>query len=469
MNTLFRALPSMDVCLAALLEAKPAWAEGPRALLRDIVTEYWDAVREDIRAGRITDAAEVSLARCLPALCRHTAERLRPKLRRTLNATGVVIHTNMGRSVLAQEAVDAVAKAAEGYSNLELNLATGERGGRYALVEELICRISGAEAATVVNNNAAAVLLVLDTFCKGGEVVVSRGELVEIGGSFRIPEVMEKSGAVLREVGATNRTHLHDYARAITENTRALMRVHTSNYRIVGFHKAVRVEELVSLGREHGLPVIEDLGSGSFMDFSPCGLPGEPTVQSVVAAGADIVTFSGDKVLGGPQAGIIVGTKHAIAALRANPLTRALRQDKLCLAALEATLRLHLDAEQARRRVPTLRMMTTPPADLARRARALARTLRRALGSLAHISLKEDSSRVGGGSFPEYGLPTTLVCVRPAVCSAAELKTRLLATDPPLLGRVEDDTFCLDVRTLAEQETKLAAQALTHALANTLA
>lgn len=464
MSQLFRSLPSMDACLAALLRLEPTWATQPRPFLRDIVAAYWDGVRDDIRAGRCTAPEELALPQRLPALRDFVASRLRPRLRHVLNATGVVIHTNMGRSVLAGEAAEAARMAAAGYSNLELDLATGGRGSRYALVEELICRISGAEAAMVVNNNAAAVLLVLDTFCKGGEVIVSRGELVEIGGSFRIPEIMEKSGATLREVGATNRTHLRDYAAAINGSTRALMRVHTSNYRIIGFHKAVGLEELVALGREHGLPVIEDLGSGSFMDFSDCGLPGEPTVQSVVRAGADIVTFSGDKVLGGPQAGIIVGRAEAVAALRANPLTRALRQDKLCLAALEATLRLYLDPEKARGSVPTLRMMTAAPEELARRARALARLLRARLDGRAEIILKKDASRVGGGSFPECDLPTTLVCLRPRGCSATALKQRLLDTAPPLLGRLEHDAFCLDPRTLLDGENALVARALDEVL-----
>jgi len=357
-----------------------------------------------------------------------------------------------------------VALAARGYCNLELNLGTGGRGSRYELVEKLICRLSGAEAALVVNNNAAAVLLMLDGFCKGGEAIVSRGELVEIGGSFRIPEVMEKSGAQLREVGATNRTHLRDYAAAINENTRALLRVHTSNYRIVGFHAAVPLPELAALAHERGLPLFEDLGSGSFMDFSPYGLPNEPTVPSVLADGADLVTFSGDKVLGGPQAGIIAGRREMVDALKRDPLTRALRCDKLCLAALEATLRLYLDPDKARERIPTLRRICLRPEELAKRARALAARLRKALGEACAVSVRPAVSRVGGGAFPQYDLPTSLVCLKPARISATAPKNALLDTAPPLLGRLEGNHFCLDPRTLENNEYPLLLHALQTAL-----
>ena len=375
-----------------------------------------------------------------------------PRLRNVINGTGVVIHTNMGRSVLARSAQEAVRRVISGYCNLELDLHSGGRGSRYVIIDELLQRLTGAEAAMVVNNNAAAVLLVLDTFCKGGEVIVSRGELVEIGGSFRIPEVMEKSGARLREVGATNRCHLHDYAAAINEDTRALMRVHTSNYRIVGFHSAVPLPDLAALAREHGLPVIEDLGSGSFMDFSSVGLPNEPTVPEVVAGGADVVTFSGDKVLGGPQCGLIVGSRERIEALKKNPLIRALRCDKLTMAALEATLRLYCEPERARREIPTLRDICRDPKDLARAARSLAARLRRALGPACRISLRPDVSRVGGGAFPERDLPTTLVCLEPAAMSATALKQALLETTPPVLGRLEEGSFCLDPRTLLPED-----------------
>ena len=470
MQKLFRAIPSVDACLAALRRAGLApgdKVDAPHALLRDLVAAFWEARREHIRAGRCANAEELRLDAQLPALLDYVRRGLQPRFRAVLNATGVVVHTNMGRSVLAPEAQRAVRTAAEGYSTLELDLTTGGRGSRHALAEPLLCRLTGAEAALVVNNNAAAVLLVLDTFCKGGEVVVSRGELVEIGGSFRIPEVMEKSGAILREVGATNRTHLADYRAAINESTRALMRVHTSNYRIVGFHAAVPLPELKDLAHAHGLPLLEDLGSGSLLDFTAQGLPGEPTVRDVIAQGADIATFSGDKVLGGPQAGIIVGRAELVARLKGNPLVRALRCDKLCLAALEATLRLYLDPETARRRVPTPRMISRTALELARAARTLAARLRRAVaasGLACAVDLREDVSRVGGGAFPQYDLPTTLVRLRPQQCGATALRAALLRTSPPLVGRLEDDAFCLDPRTLDARQFPEVARVLGEAL-----
>ena len=452
MNHLFRALPSMDASLDALLAADKTLHDLPRPLLREAVTDFWNSRRDDIRAGRVQDAAELALEACLPEMLAFVRRTTAPRLRNVINGTGVVIHTNMGRSVLARSAQEAVRRVISGYCNLELDLHSGGRGSRYAIIDGLLQRLTGAEAGMVVNNNAAAVLLVLDTFCKGGEVIVSRGELVEIGGSFRIPEVMEKSGARLREVGATNRCHLRDYAAAINETTRALMRVHTSNYRIVGFHSAVPLPELAALAREHGLPVIEDLGSGSFMDFSAVGLPNEPTVPEVVAGGADVVTFSGDKVLGGPQCGLIVGSRERIEALKKNPLTRALRCDKLTMAALEATLRLYCEPERARREIPTLRDICRDPGELARAARSLAARLRRALGPACRVSLRPDVSRVGGGAFPERDLPTTLVCLEPAAMSATALKQALLETTPPVLGRLEERSFCLDPRTLLPED-----------------
>ncbi|MDP3427066.1 MAG: L-seryl-tRNA(Sec) selenium transferase, partial [Humidesulfovibrio sp.] len=370
-----------------------------------------------------------------------------------------VVHTNMGRSLLAREAVAAVAEAAAHYSNLEFDLATGERGSRYTHVESLLCRLTGAEAALVVNNNAAAVLIVLDTLCKGREVIVSRGQLVEIGGSFRIPEVMAKSGAVLREVGATNRTHLRDYQAAIGSETAALMKVHTSNFRQVGFVKEVPLGELKALAATFGLPVIEDLGSGSLLRLDADGLPGEPTAGESIAAGADVVSFSGDKVLGGPQAGIIVGRREIIERIKKNPLNRALRIDKMTLAALEATLRLYLDPELARGRVPTLAMMTRPLASLRAQAARLAGLLKKRLPACLdgrlEVSVRRGASRVGGGAFPEADLPTALVALTPLgvagknpSLSVDALRQALLSTDPPLVARVDDGALCLDPRTL---------------------
>ena len=485
MSTLFRHLPSVDQALGALAAGlasdpgRPAKAHGsglapglrhvlqdaPRPLIKGLVNEFFDLVREEIRAGAFADESQLSLAALYPRLLAYVRQGARPRFRRVLNATGVVVHTNMGRSLLAPEAVHAVAEAAAHYSNLEFDLATGERGSRYTHVEGLLCRLTGAEAALVVNNNAAAVLIVLDTLCRGREVIVSRGQLVEIGGSFRIPEVMAKSGCILREVGATNRTHLRDYETAIGSDTAALMKVHTSNFRQVGFVKEVPLSELKPLAATFGLPVIEDLGSGSLLRLDVDGLPGEPTVQESVADGADVVTFSGDKVLGGPQAGVIVGRREIIERIKKNPLNRALRIDKLTLAALEATLRLYLDPEQAKGRVPTLAMMTRSLVSLRAQAARLAGLLKKRLGGRLEVSVRRGVSRVGGGAFPEADLPTALVALVPAAgLSVDALRQALLATDPPLVGRVEDGAFCLDPRTLDPAEHALVLSALRQAL-----
>ena len=464
--SLYRALPSVDACLKALEALFPA---VPHGVLAAHVRRELDDLRAGIREGRVTSADELALPVVLTRIGSAVDAAEKPCLRRVINGAGVVVHTNLGRSVLAREAQEAVKLAAEGYCNLEFDLATGERGHRMDLVEDLLCSITGAEAALVVNNNAAAVLLMLDTLCKGGEVVISRGQLVEVGGSFRIPDVMARSGATLREVGATNRTHLSDYEDAINENTRALLWVHPSNYRIIGFHSTVPARELSDFAHSRGLPMLEDLGSGSLIDLSPWGLHDEPTVPEVVRSGVDVVTFSGDKVLGGPQAGIIVGKKEYISRMKRNQLLRALRCDKLTLAALEATLRLYRDKETALTAIPTLRRLTMSAEELCRRAEELRDVLCPALapnGSpLAALSLKEDFSRVGGGSFPEQGMATTLVCIKPLSCSATELKERLLSVDVPVVGRLEGEYFMLDPRTMDDTEFEIAATMLAAALA----
>lgn len=457
-----REIPSVDLCLRALRESDPAFARAPQSFLRDLVVDFWNRKREAALAKGGSEP--LGLKDQLANLAAWARKGLRPNLRRVLNATGVIIHTNLGRSVLADEAAEAAAMAAGSYTNLEMDLATGERGSRHALTEDLLRQITGAEAALVVNNNAAAVLLILDTLCKDGETIVSRGELVEIGGSFRIPDIMAKSGSQLREVGATNRTHLKDYSEAINERTKALMSVHTSNFRIIGFHSSVDLPDLARLAHERDLPLLVDLGSGNMLDFSISGLPYEPTVAKVVASGADVVCFSGDKALGGPQAGIIVGKKSYIDACKKNPLVRALRCDKLCLAALEATLRLYLDPEKARERTPTPRMISMEPEELARRARELGEKIASAGGAGCEILYKSDVSRVGGGAFPECNLATTLVALKPANMTAQALRDRLLDTDPPLIGRLETDYFCLDPRTLARRDYAEAARVIAQAL-----
>lgn len=464
MSNLFRSLPSVDAALN-WLEAEGSSADIPRALLRDQVNTFFDICREEIKSGLIKDEKSLELeALGLRMLC-HIRASTRPHFRRVLNATGVVVHTNLGRSLLAQSACKAVYEACSRYSNLEFDLATGERGSRYSHVEKILCDITGAEAALVVNNNASAVMIVLETLAAGKEVVVSRGQLVEIGGSFRIPDVMTKSGAKLHEVGATNRTHLYDYERAINENTALLMKVHTSNFRVIGFTKEVSGGELGELGRKQNIPVYEDLGSGNLTIFSGLGLMREPTVQEVVAEGVDIVSFSGDKVLGGPQAGIIVGKSEYINRIKKNPINRALRIDKMTLAALEATLRLYLDPQVAEREIPTIHMIKESPESLKSRARSLARVLRNVLGDAAQVSTRAGVSRVGGGAFPEQDLPTTLVCVEPQhALHVDELREKLLSSEPPLVGRIEEGAFCLDPRTLARDEYKIVANSIKQAL-----
>lgn len=466
MSNLFRHIPSVDQLLSGLAE-HPDIQVLPRPLVKEHVNGYLDFLREGIKSGSIESPEQLDISSLLPGLVLYVLDKSRPHFRRVVNATGVVVHTNMGRSLLAEEAVQAVAHACRNYSNLEFDLNTGERGSRYSHVEEIICKLTGAEAALVVNNNASAVLITLDTLAKGREVIVSRGQLVEIGGSFRIPDVMAKSGATLKEVGTTNRTHPKDYEQAITEETGALMKVHTSNYRIVGFTKDVTVAELSAIAMRHGLPLIEDLGSGSIFDLSATRLINEPLVQDVVAQGADVVTFSGDKVLGGPQAGVIVGRKKYIDTIKKNPLNRAIRIDKMTLAALEATLRLYLDPEQAAKKVPTLAMITATESELKVKANRLARNLRKRFTGKLEIGLVRGASRVGGGSFPEQDLPTWLVSLVPVdkMLTIEELRDRLLNTDPPMVGRIENDAFCLDPRTLAEDEMKkLAADCLNQAL-----
>lgn len=383
-----------------------------------------------------------------------------PKLKSVINATGVVLHTNLGRAILSPRAVEAVSKVAAGYSNLELNLETGKRGSRYEHVEEIICRLTGSEAAMVVNNNAAAVLLVLSTIAKGKEVVVSRGQLVEIGGSFRIPEVMRQSGATLVEVGATNKTHLRDYAGAIGEDTAALLKVHTSNYRIIGFTQEVHLSEMVNLAQQYDLPVIDDLGSGVLINFEKYGLPAEPTVQDSIAAGADIVTCSGDKLLGGPQAGIIAGKAKYIEKIKKNQLTRALRVDKMTLAALEATLRLYLDENQALQEIPTLRMLTLKPEDIAERARKLTDLINDQLCQWYQAQVEDGMSQVGGGSLPEEELPTKLVVLKPLQGTVAQLEQTLRQAPQPILARIYRDRLCIDCRTVLPAEDDLVFDTL---------
>jgi L-seryl-tRNA(Ser) seleniumtransferase len=389
-----------------------------------------------------------------------------PHFRRVINATGVILHTNLGRALLSQAAVENVARLASHYSNLEYDLERGQRGDRYVAVVDLLQRLTGAEGALVVNNNAAAVLLALQVLATGREVIVSRGELIEIGGSFRIPDIMRSSGALLHEVGTTNKTHLADYRTAISERTALLLKVHTSNYRIVGFTETVPREALVELGKASQLPVMEDLGSGNLVDLAAYGLDQEPTVSEVVRAGVDVVTFSGDKLLGGPQAGILVGKQRSIELLRRHPLNRALRIDKMTLAALEATLRHYLDPEAAVRAIPTLHMLTTPLRDVNRRARRLLRQLTGVASDAWDIDLQADVSEVGAGALPLTKIPTRVIRIRSALMSAAAIEQGFRRQDPAVLGRIQQEAFLLDVRMVQEHELSEVVQAFREVCGN---
>lgn len=454
MSSLYTLLPNMNTVITMIEDAIDITCY-PRTLIRSAITEYLTTIRSAIKSNEFSTQEDVLKVIEPTAIIQHVMRAIQPHFKRVLNATGVVLHTNAGRAILSENAIGAVVQACRYYSNLELDLETGERGSRYSHVESLLCNITGAESALVVNNNAAAVLLILDTICKGKEVITSRGQLVEIGGSFRIPDVMQKSGAVLREVGTTNRTHLKDYEEACTENTGAIMKVHTSNFRISGFTHTVPLEELVILGQRYNIPIIDDLGSGSLFSFAQYGLSDEPTVQQAVATGADIISFSGDKALGGPQAGIIVGKKSYIDRLKKNQLTRALRIDKMTLAGLEATLREYLSTETLHLNNPTIAMITAPLSTLKRKADILYELLIALQSNAIRLSIVEGYSKVGGGSFPEEILPTCLVRITPLVFSAEECKMRLLSSSIPLLVRIEHNYILLDVRTLREEELPL--------------
>ncbi|MFH1623821.1 MAG: L-seryl-tRNA(Sec) selenium transferase [Pseudomonadota bacterium] len=456
-----RALPSVDRIMQqdrvkALLEEYPRW------LVLKTVQFVVEEERRGILSSDLNSLSEERLS--LEYFCLRVAERIstfgQPSLRRVINGTGVIVHTNLGRSLLAGEVLRNLVAVASNFSNLEYNLEEGRRGSRYSHVEDLLCELTGAQGALVVNNNAGAVLLALNTMAKGQEVIVSRGQLVEIGGSFRIPDVMRSSGARLVEVGTTNKTHLTDYKRAINDDTALFLKVHTSNFQIVGFTSEVELEELVELGREYSLPVMEDLGSGCLIDLGRYGLSREPTVQEAISTGVDLVTFSGDKLLGGPQAGIILGREEAVRKIRDNPLNRALRIDKLTLAALESTLRIYMEGEGMVEKIPTLRMLTLPLKEIERRAKGLYRTLRRENSGKFDVEIRNDNSKVGGGALPLQDLPTKVISIKPIHLSVQGLEERLRRYTPPIIARVDNDQLLIDVRTLQEGESKIVVGAI---------
>ncbi len=446
---LLKQLPKIDELLL-LLEKMGALEGLSREIAAGKCRELVDEMRTSILNG--SNHNILSTAEGAQKIKARLYALKTPSLRRVVNATGIVLHTNLGRAKLCSESLRSIIAVSEGYSNLEFNLGEGKRGARYDHVRELLCSISGAEDIIIVNNNAAAVLLVLNTLSEYKEAIVSRGELIEIGGAFRIPEVMEKSGSVLREVGTTNRTHLSDYEGAIDDNTGVILKVHTSNFKVLGFTAEIDLEELVALGRKRGVPVINDLGSGCFVPLEAYGFEKEPTVQEVIKTGVDIVTFSGDKLLGGPQAGIIAGKKHIIEKIKKNPINRALRIDKLTLAALEATLINYLDLDEAIRNIPVLRSLTEPISEVEKRARRLMDILKSLSIEGMTFSVTEDHSLAGGGSLPTQTLPTFVVKVQSSNISPSSLEKRLRTSKVPIIVRICEDKILLDLRTITEDE-----------------
>lgn len=456
---LLRSLPKIDELLMHPLIVNQL-AFVPRDLTVDIIREVIQETREAILSmddQALSMAQPIHLEQLVQVIVDQIQEESAFSLKRVINTTGVVLHTNLGRSLLPKSMMAHMADVATGYSTLEFDVANGKRGSRYAHVEKLLCRITGAEAALVVNNNAAAVLLALNTTAKDKEVIVSRGQLVEIGGAFRVPEVMKQSGASLVEVGTTNKTHLRDYAHAITDQTGAILKVHTSNYRIMGFTQEVDSRELCELCHEKGILVMEDIGSGSLVDLSKFGLTKEPTVLEALESGMDVVMFSGDKMLGGPQAGILVGKKCWIDQMKKNQLTRALRVDKLTLSALEATLKLYLDESVALKEIPTLRMITMQKEAILPEAERLEAGLREI--EALDCGIIEGDSEVGGGSMPMEKLPTWLVWVKPKNRSVSSAVEALRGLSVPVIVRVESDQILLDPRTLQNGELEEVVQA----------
>ena len=449
-----RELPSIDRLLS-----HPEGAGLLAQFSREYVTRKCQGVlkelRTAIRRGDAIAVEELDETRILARLARQIEADRQPVLARVVNATGTVLHTNLGRAQLPEAAIDALGLAARYPVNLEYDVARGERGRREDAVERLLTELTGAEAATVVNNNAAAVLAALNTLASGKEVVVSRGELVEIGGAFRIPDIMAKSGATLREVGTTNRTHLADFEQAIGEKTGLLLKVHTSNYRIVGFTSTVGTRELVALGKQHGVPVMEDLGSGALVDLSRYGLEKEPLVADQVSLGVDVVTFSGDKLLGGPQAGLIVGTRSWITQIAGNPLHRALRCGKLTIAALEATLRLYQQSAAIATEIPALALLARPLTALDAMAGRMLPALQSALGTGFRVSLESSTSQIGSGALPTEEIPTKVIAIEHDAQTANSVARRFREARPPIIGRIQDGRFLLDLRTILDPEDLL--------------
>jgi L-seryl-tRNA(Ser) seleniumtransferase len=461
-----RKIPSVDEILSRP-EITRLLESYPRTVVVEAIRKGLGRLRQELLHQKEMSEFEESLfsfERLFPLFQKEIDLQVRPRLRRVVNATGVVIHTNLGRSPLHPSALQHMIDISKAYSNLEYDLDLGERGTRYSHVEETLCRLSGAESALVVNNNAGSVLLALNTMAEGREVIVSRGELVEIGGAFRIPDVMKRSGALLKEVGTTNRTRLSDYQDAIGSQTALLLKVHASNFRVMGFTSSVPLQDLVQLGQQYDIPVMDDLGSGCLLDLTQYGLEREPTVQEAIATGADVVAFSGDKLLGGPQAGIILGKKRFLDLIKVNPLTRALRIDKLTLAALESTLFLYFDHNIAMKEIPTLRMLSLDTGKLKRRGRRLLKRLSEMIKKEASFALREDVSQVGGGALPLQELPTMVLAIKPFHVSINGLEENLRKSEPPVISRISKDELILDMRTVFDEEIPLLAAGLEKAI-----
>ncbi|MGH4118841.1 L-seryl-tRNA(Sec) selenium transferase [Clostridium sp.] len=455
MNTeLLRSLPKIDELLQEE-SIKKILSGNSRVLVLDSLRETIEVYRNAILKDEIELLTKQQI---ITSSIKLLNKKSSPKLKKVINATGIVIHTNLGRSLLSKNAIEQVINVSGNYNNLEYDIEKGKRGSRYSHIEDILIKITGAEAAMVVNNNAAAVMLVLDTLCRGKEAIVSRGQLVEIGGSFRVPEVMKFSGAKLVEVGTTNRTHLYDYADNVTENTGVMLKIHTSNFKIMGFTQEVSIEELVVLGNEKSIPVVEDIGSGVLIDYAKYGLQYEPTVQESIRKGIDVVTFSGDKMLGGPQAGIIVGKQKYIDKMKKNQLTRALRIDKMTLAALEGTLGNYLDEAEAIKNIPTLTMLLCPSAELKKRAQRLKRKLQNKRSKFTFI-IDVDYSMVGGGSMPTEKMETYVIKVKSDIFTAQQIEERLRMNKVAIIVRINNNEVLMDLRTLFQEDYEIITEA----------
>lgn len=457
-NILYRSIPKVDV----LLEDKKIISlieKYHRDVVVDVIREEIEKIREEIKTNNDFDFINKKINNLVENISKSVEKTYSYNIRKVINGTGTILHTNLGRSIISKKHANYLSDIVTSYSNLEYNLEDGKRGERYSHFEKLICKITGAESAMAVNNNAAAVMLVLSSMAKEKEVIVSRGELVEVGGKFRIPDVMESSNAHLVEIGTTNKTHLEDYENAINENTGALLKVHASNFKILGFTESVSIKEICDLGKEKNIPVIEDIGSGVLVDLSKYGLEYEPTVQDSIKAGVDIVSFSGDKLLGGPQAGIIVGKKKYIDKMKKNPLTRAFRIDKFTATILEMIFKEYLNEEDAVKNIPTLSLITRDLKEIEKNANTLYEKLD-VLKDVAIINIEDTLSQIGGGSLPMERLNSKCVSITPKNMSTASLEEKLRLDENPVVGRISDNKLIIDMRTILDDEIDILSKKL---------